>query len=821
MAREDGPAGVRPLTKLEIPTITTQPPTPIEPGAGKTFSASQPTSLAVSPEEREDEEDGSVTPTVKRKTPLPSAGVSRDTTPIADRTKSDGALINAKIAEPLPERPTSSALATDTESDGYVSAAPGAQSSLASEAGSRAGRLSVFSRRAASKSASDGERRTMTIETETVANVAHASTSKLDPTARSIRSKASTDTVRAAARPKKKRSRLPVASIGHAPTKSEIYAATITQAVDENEDSDSDETYVYESNPRSPKRLSRSPSLNSMASSSNQAGGTSVHHANDRRSFSARYDARSTYDMERERVPDKGYRGHHAISGKRSMKFAHNVYDDDDHSRRPCNLSHRASLKEDSPYRSPRVRGVHDRRGSPSQHHSSNNASHSNSATGSPRPHTSRSNSQNWSANVSGHGFKRSSKAQQKPSTFGSWARYDDDDGEGYSSREWHERSPMLRRKVSRYDGSGEYGEPGLRRRKRQHSTIWSGVPFIMAIVCLMVVVLFAGAAILSTTQPLCDVIVKNITNVLVSKQELSLDLVVEAYNPNAVAVNVRECEISIFAQSPYIKKPKPADDAKSSALGRLLGSSGGGYWPPWGDGDGDGDKERKGGKGKDGNDSDDDDDDEAGDSSTLLLGRVFKFDSILTFDSRFFDRTLTTASGELRVADPGKGHAPPDVLLETHQSASHAISPGSSLVGADARSGNGSDKGTQTPPSGDGSRDRDRDRDRERDPADDVDDDDDAPDSDGKEGQRSWERVIAHPFCLIVRGVIKYGGAYSDDPLSGTGSGSGAGGGEGAGGGGWGFLNRQQRTVEVYASVRVDPAKTSFRSLSLELLSA
>ena len=788
MPRDDGGAP-RPLTKLEIPAITTQPPTPVD-GSDRPTLARQSSLGAPAEESEGGEDDGSVTPTVTRKTT--SAISSAAVTPLVDRSRSDTALTHVKSMDPPVERPTSSALATDTESDGYTSTAPGAQSSIASETGPRGGRLSVFSKRAASKGASDGERRTMTIETETVANVAHAPAAKLDPTARSVRSKASTDTVRAAARPKKKRSRLPVANIGHAPTKSEIYAATITQAVDENEDSDSDETYVYESNPRSPRRLSRSPSLNSMASLSNHsASGTAHHHhhhhhGNDRRSFSARYDARSTYDMDRERIPDKGYRGHHAISGKRSMKFAHNVYDDEEGGRRPGGLSHRTSLKDDSPFRSPRLRNVHDRRGSPSQHLSPHPTSNSNSATASPRPGTSRSTSQNWTNGNAGS--KRGGKTAQRSSAFGNWARYDDDDGEGYSSREWHERSPMLRRKNSRYDG--DYSESGGRRQKRNANNIWSGVPFIMAIVCLMLVVLMVGAAILSTTQPLREVAVQNITNVLVSKQELSLDLVVEAYNPNAVAVNVKECEISVFAQSPYVKRPKqPVDGSGSGSSGRtgLLGS-GGGYWPPWGDDD-DGDGKKHKNKGDNG--KGDDGDDEVGDSSTLLLGRVFKFDSILTFESRFFNRSLTTASGELRVANPGKGHAPPALA---------SISPRAS-----------GDKGTQTPSDGHGG------TGRQRDPADDVDDDDDDPDSDGKEGQRSWERVIAHPFCLIIRGVIKYGGG-GGVPGSGSGSWSdGAdndGDGTSGGGGGWGFFGRQQRTVEVYASVKVDPAKTTFHAL-------
>ncbi|EMR11218.1 hypothetical protein PNEG_00807 [Pneumocystis murina B123] len=98
----------------------------------------------------------------------------------------------------------------------------------------------------------------MTVETETV----QVSSSGLAPKLRK-----GLETVKGT-RAKKKRSRLiNVAS------KSEIFAAKIASAIDENIDSDSDETFVYETNTRSPHQLSRASSISSIVSHSRNVDG--------------------------------------------------------------------------------------------------------------------------------------------------------------------------------------------------------------------------------------------------------------------------------------------------------------------------------------------------------------------------------------------------------------------------------------------------------------------------------------------------------------------------------------------------------------------
>ncbi|ORY84345.1 vacuolar segregation subunit 7-domain-containing protein [Protomyces lactucae-debilis] len=645
-------------SRLIVPTLRMQPPSPIEEEDGSPAStlSALPTNVTA---------ELSESPASNASAPTRGATARVMAKPSTEST--DGAL--------RPGTATSSGLLTesDSETGGYASSLlsahrrvpPAVSTTLASAEGPTArppqpGRLSVFSRRAASRSINEEPKRTMTIETETVANM---STLKAEHSSRSLRSRASTDTVRPSAKPpKKKKSRLAVAgdrantpmgqAAQHVPTKSEIFAATITQAVDENEDSDSDETFVYESNPRSPKRLSRSPSLTSLhgtsahshavgpsslapglavGSGSSSGGGVGVpsqHHAETgHRIASLSRDLRHA-----------SRRGH-AISGKRSMKFAHPQDEDRRVSYTLRGYPGSATPGQDttSPFRSPRLRPGLERKGS-SPHSSGHNSPRQLSRPASP------------------YGTSGAKKARG-PKQFNAWSLYEDEEN-GVGS----ERTPFLRRGESQSGMHTAYGTTQGHHRNKSAS-LFAGVPFLMAIVCLMLVVLMLGAAVLSTTQPLRNVKVLDLSHVLVSKQELIFDVVVQAINPNALAVQVNEVEISVFAESPYVRDvPLPS-------------------W--WHTGSGE-------------------------DSTTLLLGRVYEFDAALLFESRFYNGSVSTPHGALRLEKPG----------------------------------NSTDDG---------------------------------------DGHLVWERVIQHPFQLIVRGVLRYRSSW---------------------------LSHLTRTVEISKSVRVNPAK-------------
>ncbi|KAJ5498498.1 Vacuolar segregation subunit 7 [Penicillium expansum] len=153
----------------------------------------------------------------------------------------------------------------------------------------------------------DGSVRNMIVETETVSSIPQVSmgvgngergsASRTDQG--TLRMKPSNETIRP--RKEKKKTRRPNALLTTGPvtSKADIFEARVANAVDEADVSDSDETFVYDSNPpdpypsRPPRYHSRTPSATSMASQADQ--------------MSSR--TRGLRDAS------------HGVTGKRSMKF--------------------------------------------------------------------------------------------------------------------------------------------------------------------------------------------------------------------------------------------------------------------------------------------------------------------------------------------------------------------------------------------------------------------------------------------------------------------------------------------------------------------
>ncbi|KAK9458244.1 vacuolar segregation subunit 7-domain-containing protein [Dipodascopsis uninucleata] len=106
----------------------------------------------------------------------------------------------------------------------------------------------------------------MTVETETVITVPSVAVAPAVQGG-SIKSSKNTHS-KVSYKQKKKRSK-PISTL-QGTSKADIFAAKIASAVDDHDSSDSDETFVYESNPRDPStndrlRVSRSPSLTSLS----------------------------------------------------------------------------------------------------------------------------------------------------------------------------------------------------------------------------------------------------------------------------------------------------------------------------------------------------------------------------------------------------------------------------------------------------------------------------------------------------------------------------------------------------------------------------
>jgi len=144
----------------------------------------------------------------------------------------------------------------------------------------------------------------------------------------------------------------------------------------------------------------------------------------------------------------------------------------------------------------------------------------------------------------------------------------------------------------------------------------------------LLLVVTGAIGFMFATSQPMSDIEILSIKNVVTSEQVLMFDLTVKAHNPNIVVVTVDEANLEIFAKSEHagqdsdwwtmpqgpdvvhieddpINDPMPGDDdAKPN----------------------------------------------------VLLGRITAFDSPLTFEGSLFHKGTSSSTGEMQLAYPGNG---------------------------------------------------------------------------------------------------------------------------------------------------------------------
>ena len=447
-----------------------------------------------------------------------------------------------------------------------------------------------------------------------------------------------------------------------ASSKADIFEAKVASAVDEANSSDSEETFVYESNPPEPlsarphRYHSRTPSATSMASQADHYGGR------------VRQD------------------GHHSIAGKKSMKFANNSHhtngfygDSGDpgtvrgpnsagrtsggniphhHRLGHYGAGHTSLFDKNSPFpnanKSPRTVVSHFTRLSP--------------RPSSPRsPHIIR--------------IPGSSKNAEESLTY-------DLEGEGADD----ERTPLVgsirysrNRNSRRILSSSQHGSY-VGRRKQDFCRRITAFVALGSLVALLITALIV--ILIMCSKPLIHVHIADIENVIASEQEIMLDLHVHAINPNLIAVQVSDLDINIFAKSKYVgtsciwrddhaPNRNEGRDRKSPFMDASYGQQL------------DDKKFRNNHYVTDGIDEGTDPiEDPEADSQTMLLGRIFEFDSPLIFDPSPIRRHSLSSTGEVRLAKPG----------------------------------NRTEEG----------------------------------------GSERWEKVIQHPFELIVRGVVRYSLAIS-----------------------------------------------------------
>lgn len=483
---------------------------------------------------------------------------------------------------------------------------------------------------AKSKVGGEGSARNMTVETETVTSVPQmalssggenrTAASKNDGT-RTVRLKPSTETIRPKKEKKKTVRKTPSITQSTASSKADIFEAKIKSAVDEVNSSDSEETFVYESNPPEPvtrpqyRYHSRTPSMTSVASQGEHY--------------------RHRYRSE----------GNGSLAGKKSMKFANssknpNSYNGEaeDVSSAGTPVSARPNLANGS-QQYPRHIGRHGRApGHPSLF--DDNSPFQNN-TRSPR----KANAGSFGRRTSPHSYTPRSPHLRSVKSIG---------GIPYDLEADDERTPLILSARAPRIGGGS-GGGGRRRQFPSEEDYYYGEPepglwksmgrcLLLGALVILLIALVIFALILCS-RPLESVYVKEIANVLASDQEIIFDLRVHAINPNLVAIQISDLDILIHAKSKYVGTSRYWLDQSGlpgGEGGKEDGTSSGGENPLQNP------RFNATGGIDEGNDPMDED------PHVMLLGQISHFDAPLSFEASPFKHRFSSSIGEVRLNRPG-----------------------------------------------------------------------------------------------------------------------------------------------------------------------
>lgn len=170
---------------------------------------------------------------------------------------------------------------------------------------------------------------------------------------------------------------------------------------------------------------------------------------------------------------------------------------------------------------------------------------------------------------------------------------------------------------------------------------------------CVLVAVLFlilcsgAGSFIMALSRPLIEVSIREIQNTLATEQELMFDLNVRATNPNIFAITVAELNVDVFAKSEFVgsaaewreeaRFPSRSLGRRKRRFHRLDGRRADDFNATEGVDEGN-----------------DPIEDPRSDPQTMVLGRVFEFDSPLVFEASPIRRQPMLSLGGIRLDQPG-----------------------------------------------------------------------------------------------------------------------------------------------------------------------
>ncbi|KAA8634256.1 hypothetical protein SMACR_05517 [Sordaria macrospora] len=475
----------------------------------------------------------------------------------------------------------------------------------------------------------EGSQQSMTVEAETVTSIPQVALAPgvgVQPSNGSLRTKPSTETIRPPKKEKKRTARKqPSMTSGTASSKADIFEAKVASAIEETNSSDSDETFVYDSNPpdhpRPPRYHSRTPSAASMVSQLNRTDMRTIHSA-----------------MMTQEQP---------IGVKRSMKFV-NSYNP--------SINESVGAEEDGKSTTGRSTAG-SARGTSGRHHHYGRWGRNGGGNGHPSLFAEQSpfsgainpgnnNSRQSSGINSPRYLSRSSLHAKSSRGTHLSAGYDLDDTTTGAD---DETTPLIQSGTVRSSRSARSRRNGLHSLRSMESGTYRQPPsflnrFASCLVLTVMLLLVVSGAIgfmFATSQPLTDIELISMDHVVASEQELMLDLTIRAKNPNVVVVVVDAADIEVFAKSPhagtdsewYRTHPgdmppleSSEDEVRIAKLGDLVKIL------------------------------DDPPNDQPPEESSpnMRLGTITGFNSALTFEGSFFHQGLSTSMGEVRLKNPG-----------------------------------------------------------------------------------------------------------------------------------------------------------------------
>ncbi|KJZ76281.1 hypothetical protein HIM_04363 [Hirsutella minnesotensis 3608] len=471
------------------------------------------------------------------------------------------------------------------------------------------------------KSKPEGSTQNMTVETETVPSVPQmvlSTGAKSEGGGGTLKTKPSAETIKPKKEKKKPVRKQPQVNSGTVSSKADIFEAKIASAVDEANTSDSEETFVYDSNPpdtteRSTRRFhSRTPSATSMASQADRSN------------------LRSIYG-----IMEGSTHGHGPVP-KKSMKFVNTF---------GGNASDSLTAGDEDGKGTGRSTGGSTRGTFRHHHHigrwgrQPGNGHASLFDTESPFPNAAKSKligagSRNLSGPTSPRNYQTTrGHFNTKRSAMQMSSGYDMDETTGADD----ERTPLMETGRSLRGSRIRRGPHNLRQAESQTYTRRSSYlnRFAACLVLTMMFLLVITGAIgfmFATSQPMNGIEIVSIGNVVTSEQVLIYDLTIKAHNPNIVVVTIDHANLEIFAKSkfadPDSKRRKHHDRDGVRAQDDPVND------PPLGPGDG--------------NDNDSDN------RPNILLGRVTVFDSPLTFEGSLFHQGSSSSTGQMQLPNPG-----------------------------------------------------------------------------------------------------------------------------------------------------------------------